>query len=122
MGLINKLLGGSTALLMIICSVLFIKVQNKDSKINKLEQEVITSNSQIISLQMELDSSLINYTNTIRETQSVLAQIHNKNKSLERENLNLRKGVRLDLLTIRVKRNGKSIDSTYQQAYKYLNK
>lgn len=122
MGLVNKILGGSTALLMIICSILFIKVNNKETEIGNLKQEILLSHSQIISLQMELDSSLMDYTNTIRETQSVLAQVHNKNKSLEKENINLRKGVRLDLLRVRVRRNGKIIDSTYQIAYKYLNK
>lgn len=122
MGFLSKILGGGAALLMITCSVLFIKVKNKESKIEKLEKEIVVSNSQISSLQMELDSSLKDYNNIIRETQSVLAQVHSKNKSLERENINLRKGIRLDLLTIRVRRNGRSIDSTYQQAYKYLNK
>jgi hypothetical protein len=51
-----------------------------------------------------------------------VAQVNNRNKALQSENANLRKGVRLDLLRVRVRRNGTPIDSVYKEGYKYNNK
>jgi hypothetical protein len=122
MGLLNKVLGGSTVLLLIVISLLYLKLGTAKSHVTELKEDLAVEQLQKERALDSLKISTANHNNLVRELQSIIAQMHNKNKSLEKENILLRRGVRLDLLTVRVKRNGKAIDSTYQQAYKYLNK
>lgn len=129
MGLLNKILGISSSLLTIALVVCYTSLQLKNKQVTKLrnflkeEKSLVDSLKESIILEnKKTKGDSLNYVNIIRETQSVLVQVNNKNKSLERENNVLRKGIRLDLLTIRQRRNGKSIDSTYTIGYKFLEK
>jgi hypothetical protein len=58
----------------------------------------------------------------VEEIQKIILDVNNEKFKIEKENKLLRKGVRLDLLKIRVRRNGKPIDSLYTEGYKYLDK
>jgi cell division protein FtsB len=124
-----KLLGSSTAIMFVaIVSMLGI-IKLKDKKIERLEQDVATYSALADKLSENVDSlstkakeDNINHADQIKGIQSVMAQVNNKNKALQAENANLRKGVRLDLLRVRVRRNGSPIDSTFQEGYKYTNK
>lgn len=122
MGLVNKILGGSSALLLGLCFLFFTLNKSARAKVETLRQEVgLEKIVKEKSLAKSKQDSL-NFVNTIRELQSVMQQVNNKNKSLEKENVLLRRGIRLDLLTIKQRRNGKNIDSTYTIGYKYINK
>lgn len=122
MGLLSKIFGGSTIILLILVGTLYLSNQKKDKKLQEsligLKESKKINNS---LLNKNLEDSL-NHILIVRELQSTIGQMNNLKKSLERENSNLRKGIRLDLLTIRQRRNGKSIDSTYTIGYKYLDK
>jgi regulator of replication initiation timing len=124
-----KLLGSSTAIMFVaIVSMLGI-IKLKDKKIERLEQDVATYSALADKLSENVDSlstkakeDNFNHADQIKGIQSVMAQVNNKNKALQAENANLRKGVRLDLLRVRVRRNGTPIDSVYREGYKYNNK
>jgi cell division protein FtsB len=121
-----KLLGGSTAIMLVaIVSMLGI-IKIKNNKIERLEQDVATYSALADKLSENVDSlstkakeDNFNHADQIKGIQSTIAQVNNRNKALQAENANLRKGVRLDLLRVRVRRNGSPIDSTFQQGYKY---
>jgi hypothetical protein len=121
-GIVGKILGGSTVVLGIACATMFFTIKVKNSTITDLKDSNKEYRFFAIADKKKIENDSMAFTNIIRETQSVLAQIHNKNKSLEKENSLLRRGIRLDLLTVRERRNGKVIDSVYTQGYKYLNK
>lgn len=122
MGLLSKILGGSTALLLVVCFVLFgiTKVQNKSIINLKSEEEKTREKSELLVIKVREDS--LEHLNSIKEMQSVMQQVNNKNKSLERENTQLRKGIRLDLLTVRKRTFSNKYDSVYTIGYKYIDK
>lgn len=97
----------------------------KSNKIEKLEDKVVyysdlneklTTYMFVMTDKMKQDS--LNHLEQIKSIQSTIAQMHNKGKLIEKENAQLRRGVRYDLLTIRVRRNGSVIDSVYKENYK----
>ena len=122
MGLLSKIFGGSTLVLLLLAGTLFFSNQNKEKKLNKAIVELKQSKGVVDSLKKKDIYDSLNHTNIVRELQSTIGQMNNLKKSLERENSNLRKGIRLDLLVVRQRRSGKSIDSTYTIGYKYLDK
>jgi regulator of replication initiation timing len=124
-----KLLGGTTAVMLLAIVVLTGTVKLKNKKIDNLKQDVATYSAltnklsqNIDSLQARTKEDGFNHSEQIKGIQSTIAQVNNKNKALQVENANLRKGVRIDLLRVRVRRNGSAIDSVYTQGYKYSNK
>lgn len=122
MGLLSNLFKGTTVVLLVLVGIMYIRASSLKKDVETLKEDLVIEKLKVEKLDAKLIKTEEDYANTVRELQSVVAQLHNKNKSLEKENILLRRGVRLDLLTVRVRRNGKTIDSTYQQAYKYLNK
>lgn len=122
MGLLSKILGGSTALLLVVCFVLFgiTKIQKKSIINLKSEEEKTREKSELLVIKVREDS--LEHLNSIKEMQSVMQQVNNKNKSLERENTQLRKGIRLDLLTVRKRTFSNKYDSVYTIGYKYIDK
>jgi outer membrane murein-binding lipoprotein Lpp len=124
-----KLLGGTTAVMLLAIVVLTGTVKLKNKKIDNLKQDVATYSALTTKLSQNIDSlqartkeDILNHSDQIKGIQSTIAQVNNKNKALQVENANLRKGVRIDLLKVRVRRNGSAIDSVYTQGYKYSNK
>jgi hypothetical protein len=122
MGLLNKVFSGFTILLCIVSVILTIFVKAQKKMLIEKEAVIFELNVLIKSEITKNTIDSLNRNNLIREIQSVMQQVNIENKSLKKENSDLRKGVRLDLIKIRVRRNGKIIDSTFTQAYKYLNK
>lgn len=122
MGLLSNLFKGTTVVLLVLVGIMYLRASSLKKDVETLKEDLVIEKLKVEKLDTKLIKTEEDYANTVRELQSVVAQLHNKNKSLEKENILLRRGVRLDLLTVRVRRNGKAIDSTYQQAYKYLNK
>jgi hypothetical protein len=124
-----KLLGSSTAIMLVAIVSMMGIIKLKNNKIERLEQDVATYSALADKLSENVDSlstkakeDNINHADQIKGIQSTIAQVNNRNKALQAENANLRKGVRLDLLRVRVRRNGSPIDSTFQEGYKYNNK
>jgi cell division protein FtsB len=124
-----KLLGSSTAIMFVAIVSMLGVIKLKDKKIERLEQDVATYSALADKLSENVDSlstkakeDNFNHADQIKGIQSTIAQVNNRNKALQAENANLRKGVRLDLLRVRVRRNGSPIDSTFQEGYKYTNK
>lgn len=124
-----KILGGTTATMLLAIVILVGVVKFKNKKIDKLKQDVNTYSvladklkENVISLETKGKEDGLNHSDQIKGIQSTIAQINNRNKALQAENANLRKGVRVDLLRVRVRRNGTPIDSTFQEGYKYKNK
>jgi cell division protein FtsB len=124
-----KLLGGTTAVMLLAIVALTVTTKLKDNKIDNLKQDVATYSALTTKLSQNIDSlqartkeDMLNHSDQIKSIQSTIAQVNNRNKALQAENANLRKGVRLDLLRVRVRRNGSPIDSTFQEGYKYNNK
>jgi hypothetical protein len=122
MGLLSKVFAGSTALLLVLVGILYVSTARKGVRINELESDIKKTETIVEMIVTKCNEDSLNHSNQLREMQSVMAQLLNQKKSVERENVNLRKGVRLDLLTIRQRRNGKAIDSTIITGYKYLQK
>jgi cell division protein FtsB len=127
--MISKILGGSTVVMGVVIVTLLGTIKFKNNKIEKLQQDVATYSALADKLSENLDSlntkakeDNFNHADQIKGIQSVMAQVNNRNKALQAENANLRKGVRLDLLRVRVRRNGTPIDSVYREGYKYNNK
>jgi cell division protein FtsB len=124
-----KLLGGSTAIMFVVIVSMLGIIKLKNNKIERLEQDVATYSALADKLSENVDSlstkakeDNFNHVDQIKSIQSTMAQVNNRNKALQAENANLRKGVRLDLLRVRVRRNGTPIDSVYREGYKYNNK
>jgi cell division protein FtsB len=127
--MISKILGGSTVVMSVVIVTLLGTIKFKNNKIEKLQQDVATYSAladklseNVDSLSTKVKEDNFNHIDQIKSIQSTVAQVNNRNKALQSENANLRKGVRLDLLRVRVRRNGTPIDSVYKEGYKYNNK
>jgi cell division protein FtsB len=127
--MISKILGGSTVVMSVVIVTLLGTIKFKNNKIEKLQQDVATYSAladklseNVDSLSTKVKENNFNHIDQIKSIQSTVAQVNNRNKALQSENANLRKGVRLDLLRVRVRRNGTPIDSVYKEGYKYNNK